>query len=261
MKQVLIYIGIFILAVAGVVIISYNKEPVADKAITISTYYSVMDPFQGMDVPIYMTNEKHVMSEPEAYQSIYLMNADESKKLNVSLKQITMDGESVYLGDTYTKMMFELDLPSLNEDYYIEDCFLDMTLQNGNRYVFEIGTFSYMYIEDSIENMHWTSLEANRQEDVLITRIYTIRVEFDELSQGIDQIKVGLNQVSRFEQADNFIDIHIEYEAQLLYGCPIVIHYINHQKQVIGYINYLRDTRTLQSAGPLNHVYELNNTF
>ncbi len=258
MKQVITYMCLVILAISAVIVIRLNQKPRADKAITISQYYSVMDPFQGIDVPLYLTNDEHLLTNMDAYQSIYLINEDSSKKLALTLSNISIDGEENYLNDIYTTYMLEFELPVLNDDYWIANTFLEITLLNGINYLFEIGSFSYMDIKDDVDYMFWTSLEAIKEIDVSIARIKEIAISFDTLSQTIKSVSIGLNQELDYTISNQLLTITIDHDDQLLYACPIAITYIDDQTQIIDYFSYLRENAILYSSGVLNHVYNVN---
>ena len=258
MKQIIIYVVLFILALVGVVIIRLNEKPVQDKAITIEQYYSVADVFQGLDVALYLSNDDHLLSDIEAYQMVYLKNEDESKKFQVSLTAISIDGEETYLNEVFTRYMLEFSLPVLNDDYWIDDCYLDISLKNDLHYVFDIGSFSYLSVEDDVDHMFWTSLEAKKALDVDISRIGLIAVRFDALEQSIERVSIGLNQEVTYELSDGLLTVNIAYQHQLLHGCPILIHYQDKSTQVIQYVNYLKENAVLTYAGLLNHVYDVN---
>lgn len=260
MKQVLIYVSLVILAIAAVVIIKLNEKPMADKAITISQYYSVMDPFQGIDIPIYLTNDNHLLTNVDSYQFLYLVNDDDSKKIAVTLSNISVDGAELYLSENYTRYMLEIELPVLTDDFFMSICYLDITLVNGYNYSFEIGSFSYIDVTDTVDYMFWTTLEALKDENVHIARIKEIAVSFDTLTHTIEHVTIGLNQDVSFEVIDGLLTIDIMYQDYLLYGCPMMITYDDQRRQVIAYFNYLKENAILQSSGVLNHVYDVSIT-
>ncbi len=258
MKQIIIYIILAIVAIGLVIVIQLNHEPEPDKAITVSQYYSVMDPFQGVDIPLYLSNDNHVLTQVDSYQTIYLVNDDASKKLSMMLENISIDGEETYLNDTYTRYMLELDLPVLNEDFFMSECSIDITLTNGLTFLFDIGTFSYLHVENSVNDMFWTSLEALKAPDVDIARIKEIAVCYDTLENEIDHVSIGINQTVDYRIENGVLTIVIEDDDLLLYGCPIAIYYTTNETQIIDYFSYLREHTILQSSGLLNHVYNVN---
>lgn len=258
MKQIIIYICLVICAITAVIVIRLNEKPIAEKVITVSQYYSVMDAFQGMDVPIYITNDEHLLTHEDAYQSLYLMNEDESKKLEVTLECISIDGEEVYLSETYTRYVLELDLPVLNDDFYMENCYIDITLLNGLSYQFELGYFSYLDVEDNADYMFWTGLESIKAVGVDIARIKEIAISFDTLTEDIDHISIGSDVDTDFTISNGLVTLSIADEDLLLYGCPIRITYMDHTTQLISYFNYLKENAILHSSGLLNHVYDVS---
>ncbi len=258
MKQVIIYIALFVLAAVGVIIIEMNHEPVPQKAMTVGQYYSIMDVFQGMDIPLYLTDDHHLLTAADAYERLYLANEDETKKLNVTLSNISIAGVETYLGETYTKYMLEIELPYLTSDYDIDDCYLLITLLNGNEYQFNIGMFSYINITDQVDDLFWTSLEAIKEEQVTMARIKMINVSFETLNHAVETVSIGLNQPLTYVITNGMLTIDIAYDDLLLYGCPIAIYYVNGDTQVIDYFNYLTSTTILNTSGPLNHTYDIS---
>lgn len=260
MKQIIIYALIIIGAVVGVLLINMNQEPTIDQAITISEYYSVVDPFQQIDVPIYLTNDEHILTYEEAYQSIFLKDSEETKKINVSLKQITTDGEEMYLGSVFHRYILELNLPVIDADYFIDDCYIEIHLNNQLSFTFSIGYFSFMHVEDNASYLFWTRLEALKDTNVHISRIYQIKVNFETMDKTISSIHIGLNQPVVYDITENDMLISIMYDDLLLYGCPIVIYYDDQTSQIIDYYRYVKENNMLQTSGVLNHVYDISVT-
>lgn len=259
MKQIIIYIILFLCATSLVIVIKMNEEPKDKKAMTISQYYCAMNPYEGIDVPLYLTDQKHLLTLIDAYENIYLMNEDASKKLSVTLDTISIDGEEVYLSETYTKYMLELKLPNIMDDFTIETCYIDILLHNNDHYQFEIGKFSYLKVTDDVKYLFWTSLEAIKDVDVSITRMAQIKISYDTLDMAIENISLGHDLHISYLVDANQIVIDIMYEHLLLYGCPIAIYYMDGKTQMIGYFNYIRSTQMLSTSGVLNHIYDVSN--
>lgn len=258
MKKYVSYVIITVLCIAAIIMIYFNQETMSNKAITISQYYSVMEEFSHIDVPIYVINDDHLLTKKDAYASLYLKNSDASKKIQVTLKQITLDGMDTYLHDEYSKFMLEIDLPALYEDFYIEDCYLDITFINGTHLEFEIGMFSYLHIEDDVDDLFWTSLEAVKNVDCNIARMGKIKMTYEPMNKTIRDVSIGFNQPISFTVKDEELMMTIAYDDYVLLGCPIAIYFDDHTVQIIDYVSYIRENNMLKTSGLLIHIYDIS---
>jgi hypothetical protein len=259
MKQVLSYISIVLLAIILIWIIKENEVNMPAKVYTVDTYYSYMiKDDETIDLNFYL-NDEHPLGNIDSYMDITITNEDESKKLSVSLSDLKMLEQESYLGETYNKYMLICDMPSLNQHFYIEDAYLDITLTNQDHYNFYIGSLSLYYLETSSDDLcSWTSLSAVKDSPIKISRMHQITVEYDDMLEHINNIELGIDYNIDYELTDDAIILTIDYEPQLFYACPIIISFKNGDKQVINHFTYIKDFQVLKESGLMLYGYVLS---
>ncbi|OHE27894.1 MAG: hypothetical protein A2009_00520 [Tenericutes bacterium GWD2_38_27] len=259
MKSFLFYVTVIILVSALVIIIKQNEVMIEKRVLTVAQYYSYRSVEEGrMEVPIYLNEEKHPLSNPESYLNIYFSNLDESKKIEMPLKDIQYGHVETYLNGIYHQYLLMLELPYLDHDFLIEDLYMHIELINMDQYSFYLGSFSLVYLADSEDVLDWTGLNGSKEEHHFLSRLKEIYIDYETMVEEIDRIEIGVNMEVLFTIQGNRITLDIPVADYLLNDVPIIIYYANHQIQIIDNFRYLVDYQILKESGPLINLYALN---
>ncbi|MCR3905892.1 MAG: hypothetical protein NUK62_02520 [Tenericutes bacterium] len=259
MKNIIFYITVIILSGLMIVIITNNQEKVSPKVITVSKSYAYhYDPNQSIEIPLYLNQANHPLSELTSYSSVYISNEDHSKKLELELIRVVKGHEESYLNERYQLYTLTFNMPYLDNLFDIDDCYLNINLINDDNYEFIIGTFSLYHVHTSTNHLNWTSLSGMKKEHTFLSRINKIIIEYDTLTEMIDYIEIGPYIESTYELTENQLIIHIESDDYLLDNVPIIIYYASNEQQVIENFRYIIDYQILKESGMLIHIYALN---
>jgi hypothetical protein len=259
MKHLISYFTILLLAIFMVVIIRHQEPKVSLKLITVSKYYAYLyTTEQKISIPIYINSGNHPLSDQDSYQHTYLSNEEESKKLEVSLFALEKFGTETYLNDEYHIYHLIFTMPYLAHDYYIEDCYLNITLANDQGINVYIGKMSLLYLESDSSLFDWQSLSGIKKENSFLSRLSEIHVNFFESIETIESIQLGMDLEVTFKEEQNKLIIYIPFESYLLDNVPIIITFSNTEKQGIMNFKYIVDYHILKESGPLIHTYALD---
>ncbi|QWB95377.1 hypothetical protein KHQ89_05300 [Mycoplasmatota bacterium] len=259
MKHIFIYISLVLLATTLVWIIKENETVMPLKIYTLDTYYSYANQDnKSIEIDFYI-NGTHPLTDVESYMETELVNEDKNKKLSLDLNEIKMISSENYLGETYQKYALIFDMPNINQSFYIEDAFINITLLNQDEYEFYIGSFSLYTLEESDQEIFlWESLSAIKDAHIDINRMSQIQVTYDEIYQSITSVELGFGFETSYELTDDALLINITDEQQLFYACPIIIHYMNGESEIIDYFMYINDFQMMKQSGLLLHGYLLS---
>ncbi|MFA6800766.1 MAG: hypothetical protein WCR19_01505 [Acholeplasmataceae bacterium] len=259
MKQVIIYISMIVVAFLMIFIIKYNEAKQPIKIYFVNTYYSyVLDEEETIDI-MFFINHDYPILDTNNYMDVKIYNEDQSKQMTLSALEINLMGSESYLGETYEKYMLELQMPQINQSFYIDDAILEITLTNDDIYQFYFGTLSLFYSEQSEVNIiDWQSLSAIKDAETSISRIKEIYVAFNEINQTIDEIYIGANHQVNWTINDDKLILTIDYDKQLLYACPIMIYNDQGDIQIIDYFLYINDYQILKESGMMLYGYLLS---
>jgi len=256
MKSLLFYVSVILLISMLVILIKENEVKFEKRILTVAQYYSYLSMDEGtMEIPFYLNEENHPLSNQESYMSVYFSNADETKKIQMHLKDIHDGHVETYLSGTYHQYLLVLELPYLNYDFFIQDLYMHVELTNNDQYEFYLGSFSLSYIENSEEVLHWSGLNGNKAENEFLSRLYEIYIDYDSMSSEISQIEIGVDYDVSFSIHEGRITLTIPKDSYLLNEVPIIIYYVNNQIQVIHPFRYLVDYQILKESGPLITAY------
>lgn len=117
------------------------------------------------------SNSKTLYTESEAIESIYISSLDERYKLLPVSYQIEPSGTYEYLGDTYTRYIYKLELPEIEIDYYIKSCYLNILLKNGEILKASIGRLSLMKPSDMNDFSIYNQYGMNSNEGHFLTTV------------------------------------------------------------------------------------------
>lgn len=258
MKHIIFYMSLVLVAILLVVLIKINQEIIPLKLYTVDTYYSYMiKEDETIDVIFYL-NGKHPLNDQKNYMEVNLSSKDLNEMLSLSIDELKSVGHESYLGETYTKYMLKLNMPSINQSFVIDDLYLNVRLLNDDSYQFYLGSLSLYLSSDTCDALEWHALEGIKKEQSKLSRLYQIYISYQSLSKGINDIYIGFEHPVTFDIYDDKITLTIEDESQLLYGCPIVITFSDYTSLVIDYFLYINDYEILKESGMLLHGYVLS---
>ncbi len=250
MKSFLFYVSVILLVSMLVILIKENEVKIEKRVLTVAQYYSYLSVEEGtMEIPFYLNEKNHPLSNQESYMSIYFSNADETKKIQMHLKTINYGHVETYLNGTYHQYLIELELPYLNYDFIIQDLYMHVELTNNDQYEFYLGSFSLSYIENSEEVLHWSGLNGNKAENSFLSRLYEIYMDYESMDSEISRIEIGIDFDVFFSIHEGRITLTIPEDSYLLNEVPIIIYY------VIDPFRYLVDYQILKESGPLITAY------
>jgi len=256
MKSFLFYVSVILLVSMLVMIIRENEVKIEKRILTVAQYYSYLSVEEGrMEIPIYLNEKNHPLSNQESYMSIYFSNADETKKIQMHLKEINYGHVESYLNGIYHQYLIELELPYLNYDFFIQDLFMHIELINNDQYDLYLGSFSLCYIENSDDVLQWSGLNGNKAENNFLSRLKEIYIDYESMDSEISHIKIGVDLDVAFSIHEGRITLAIPEDSYLLNTVPIIIYYVNNQIQVIHPFRYLVDYQILKESGPLITAY------
>lgn len=261
MKHILTYFSILLIAVMMVLIIRHNEPKVSPKILTVSKYYSYLfDSDQKISVPIYLNIDNHPLSLMESYAHTFISNENETKKLEFDLYRVEKMGMETYLNEPYQLYHLVFVMPYLATDYYIEDCYLNITLTNDQQVLVYIGKMSLLYLNSDSNLLDWTSLSGIKKENSFLSRLSEIHIRFSTLNNEIQSIRIGNDLEVTFFIDDHLLVIQIPDESYLLDNVPILITYSNTEIQGIMNFKYINDFQILKESGPLINSYAIDQT-
>jgi len=256
MKHILYYVLVVFISATLVLIMILNEKKIPEKIITVASNYSyIYETEKEFIIPIYINSEKNLLSFKDSYQIVYLTNELETKKIEIDLIKIVKDQKELYLNESFTKYHLYFYLPFLGEDFYIDDLYIHIGLQNDQFYKFYLGTFSLFSLDLKNDQINWTSLSGLKKENSFLSRLSEIHIEYDQLLANIIDIKVDHITNVTFQILENKIIIKLEEKPYLLNFVPIVIFYDNLDIDVIFEFNYVKDYQILKESGQLIYIY------
>ncbi len=259
MKHVFIYVFMAVLVVFMVILINKNHDEVDPVLLSIDTYYSYVDQDGEVGyIDFYINTNHHPLIDTNSYANFKLHNIDDSKSIDLEIKDIIYHHQEMYLNETYLKYSYVFDMPLLGYDFDIKSCYMNVVLINEDVYDIYIGAISFKTIDNIENNIDWTALSGTKAEGQYLSRLNQIQVEYDILDQEIESISLGNLYDVSFTIEDQILAIDIAYESQLFYACPIYITYIDHRNDLINYFVYIKDFETLKQSGQLIYHYALN---
>lgn len=259
MKHFITYFSIVLLAILMVIVIRNNEPKISPKMITVSKYYSYLyHSDQKIVIPIYLNVNNHPLSDESSYQFVYISNEDETKKLELDFYDVEKMGMETYLNEQYQIYHLIFSMPYLATDYYIEDCYLSLTLANEQVVKVYIGKMSLLYLDGDTNLLDWTSLSGIKKENSFLSRLTEIHINYTSLLADIEKVEIGVNLDVSFKIENDLLVILIPEESYLLDNVPIIITFSNTEKQGILNFRYIVDYHILKESGPLIHTYAID---
>jgi hypothetical protein len=258
MKSIIFYVAATILVIVFMVIVLNNRKEIPKILLTVPKYYSYIDLEDTMDVSLFINQKHHPLRDEKSYLTVYLTNLSKTKMIEVELIEIYTKHEEIYLNQVFYQDVLRLKLPYLGSDYHIADLYMEITLQNLEKYHVEIGRFSLISSDDNADYLNWMSLSGIKTNTSILSRLSQIDIEYDRLDREIIKIQIGLLVDVQFEITDRKIKIYIPDAFFMLNEVPIIITFSNLDTQIISHFTYFRDFQTLSKNGILIQTYAIN---
>lgn len=257
MKKLGFYLLTLILVVVLIYFIRNNQRITHPKAITVATYYDYLyNGEQNIEIPIYLNDIHHPLTDLALYSDTYLSSLDETKKLGVDLLHIYKEHQESYLSETYLKYIFVFEMPYLGSDYYIEDCYLTLRLDAHQAYTFYIGQMMLHSQRSSNGPLDYLSLHGVKRENQQLSRVEKIHLELNRVVD-IQQIWIGQNMDATYTWNNQTLIIELPKADYLLYDFPIIITYAQGEL-VVHNFKFMIDYVILEESGTLLSIYDLS---
>ncbi len=259
MKHIAFIFSLVVVMSMMAIIIINHQEKVPIRLLSVQKYYSYL--YQEdlkMEISLYLNDIDHPIAHASSYETVELTNPSESKKLDLELSKITYGYEEIYLNESYQQMTLHLLLPDLGEDFLIEELMMTISLVNGETYTISLGVLSLISLESSSDALDWSALEGHKNENLFISRLGTIQIEYTELNQTIETIKIGINYPTDFSVEQNIITLSIPNENFLMDDVPIIVYFEDGSIETISNFRYMFDYQILKESGMLISTYALN---
>lgn len=257
MKKYLPLALIPILLAMLVIIIIDNKKEIESKVLTINTNNSYLYSRDStIDINIYLNNDKHVLTNIDSYDSVYIRNSDSSKVLGLNLIEILYSHNEEFLKENYNSYFLKFDLPNLTNNFYIEDAILDIILINNETYSFEIGLFSIYYVQNGYE-LDWLNIDSKKDStsDLSINKII---IETKDELKDIEEVLINEFESLNFSYVNKTLIVTLNSNDNLfINNLPIVIKtssktfYLNNH-------TYTKEFNLIQRAANILNIYEIN---
>lgn len=259
MKHIAFIFSLVVVMSMMAIIIINHQEKVPIRLLSVQKYYSYLyEDELKMEISLYINDIDHPIAFASSYEVIELTNPNESKKLDLELSKITYGYEEIYLNERYQQITLHLVLPDLGENFIIEDLMMNIVLVNGDTYAISLGVLSLISLESNSDALDWSALEGQKNENLFISRLGSIRIEYAELTQNIETIMIGIDERVEFTVLPNVILLSIPNENILLDDVPIIIYFEDGTIQTIANFRYMFDYEILKESGMLISTYALN---
>lgn len=259
MKKAIIYLAIIILSTIIGFIISDMKPNRCIQLITVDTEYSfLMEENQTGNILFYTNDHDHDVTDMSQYARIILSDHENYSKIELSLFDVEVGHDEVYLGEIFHRVILTFMLPSLSADWIFEDAHLSIELMNQSEYELRLGRVSLFQKSYDEQKLTWHSIEGHKAMNQTISRLGEITVELDGDHFLIQDVLIGTFENISFRVEHDVLKITINHANYLLYETPIILVFSDGSRQTISHFRFMIDYVILKESGPLMNVYPLN---
>lgn len=260
MKKWLFVVVTFVLILFIVLSVQSEQLP-SNKWLFKQTLYSQLTTDTQLSVEGY-TNHTSLYADVDAIETIYLSSLDEHQKLVPKTIDIKTYGRYTYLGDRYNKVVFLLELPKLEVDYYIKTCYLTILLKNGDKLQASIGRLSLMKPSEEQELSIYNQYGDNADEGPFLTQIVldiSVKrpVTIESVCYTVNHCVPILNTI----QSQNSVAIDIEPDLFYYQKTSLRIFYTLEgtlYAQTIDTFLYFEPMSTVIPENSLNRIYVID---
>ena len=146
------------------------------------------------------------------------------------------------------------EIPNLNNNFYIDEAYLDLTLSNNTSYTFKIGSFNIIYLTNGTE-LNWQTIDSKKDNttDLSISKII---VETESDIGEILEVYIESEPLN-YSYINNTLIISLDNSDLYTNNIPVVIttsdktYYLNNHQ-------YVKDYDLIEKANNNFNIYELN---
>lgn len=168
----LIY-GFILVGVCGIsyfLIESLTKRQDFDVPINViqANHHYLYPSDETFDIYSYFTAFAPLLTEKEAYASVYLMDPTSAFKVAIELQDIAYSHKEAYNSSDYYVYVFTFNLPRIDYGYQLSEAYLQYTLKNGENGQVRIGQFSVDNAEKtSLLDVRSIQMISSKQSEIL----------------------------------------------------------------------------------------------
>lgn len=253
-----VFVPIIVILISGLLLLNYwaYKSPKQHKMIAQKTVYS-LGYTKAFTISLY-SNYKGAYQLIEAIEVASIENMNGTKKLEVKLENITKSNQYKYLDETYHKYLYHIELPELNDYFYIEEAYFNLRLKNGEETKFMMGSFDYYQpIENTLNlielygrkntkfpSLDQVSLKIDMTEPIFIEYLVissTDVIQVNQMVRDSSLIQIDIPQINKTFNQLSF---------KLIYSVGEV-----RKEEILPYYLFYETIENPLDYGVLNHVY------
>lgn len=258
MMRLMLYV-LSLMLLASLIWIFQNNHPKMEPiGLTLQRDYLYLDGDAIMEVDLFINQKDHPLIHLEYHLASYLMDVNQTKRLELSLLGIEKTHEERYLNMAFHAFRLRFLLPEFNQTYVMEDAFLNLHLASNKTYTFSVGRLHVFSKKPNAESMIWTALSGSKKPFSYHSRLHEITVKFEQMPVAIASIDVGFNQYASFWIQENTLTIQLPDEPFLRNAMPFIIHFENGERVLFERFIYFHDYQLLKESGPLVNLYALD---
>ncbi|MBN2268321.1 MAG: hypothetical protein JXC35_02735 [Acholeplasmataceae bacterium] len=258
MKKALFYSLIIIFFSVIGYLIYLDQNEVSPKVLTIETAYVMMDDEPTLEIPLYINETDHPLKVLDAVEHVSLVSLDSETNILVELINVSYQGSEFYLNQTFDMYLYQLNLPSFDQTFILENAMMAIDLKNGTSYAFTIGKISISPSKPIDYHLNWSKLSGTKMDQSIYERIGCVEIGIFELNKDIVSFFDGFTYSEVFQIKDDVLYLYLNDEPFIYQSFPIEIIFSDGTSQQIPYFNYMNSYHLLKMSGPLIHVYDLN---
>lgn len=255
MKKIAPFILIPTLIILLIIILIDNKEPINPKIVTINTNHSYLynKNQTTIDLNIYINDNNHLLTEVETYESTIIKDSNSNKLIHLELISINYSHHETYLNEDFYSYVLKFEFPNLNNDFYIENAYLELSLYNNKTYIVKIGSFNLTYLDDA-KPLNWLSIDSKKDETANLS-INKIIIETDIELPAIESVYIS-NELLQFSYINKTLIITFN-SIYYINNVPVIINTVNDTYYLNNHI-YSTDYFLIEKALNNINLYELN---
>lgn len=259
MKKYIIHIVIIILfIVAFILLLLNNKKKIIPKIITVNSVNSFLyNEEQMIELSLFINDVDFPMGDINTFKSFKVSNHDDSKSLKLDLKEITYSHNELLFNDNYYKYYLKFIFPNLENNFYIEEAYLSISLLNNEKFTFKIGEFNLIYVNDSTD-MKWNYLEGIIDENIQYN-LNSIRLDIELDKEEIKRIYTKPNEELEYKSNENMIIIYLNDKFKVNSYIPLIIETTTNT-YVFNNFHYITEYDLLEKSRNILNIYEFNTT-
>lgn len=256
MKKIIPYLLIPLLLTLLILLIIDNKEEINPKVITIDTNHSYLYNKSNttIDISLYINDIENPIIALDAIASSVIRDANNKKLINLDIKEVLYSHNEVYLKENYYMFILRYEIPNLNNNFYIDEAYLDLTLSNNTSYTFKIGSFNIIYLNSGLE-LNWLTIDSKKDNtnDLSINKIV---IETESSIGEILEVYIESEPLN-YSYINNTLIISLDNSDLYTNNIPVVIttsdktYYLNNHQ-------YVKDYDLIEKAKNSFNIYELN---